>query len=83
MNGGPRNKLAFARGQAIRAEIRTYLLGLHPLARRPTWKEIQAHLRTRNHHLERSAICHHVQQIEIEAELDRSLSDSSPDDKAA
>lgn len=83
---GPRNRPAYERGQAIRARIREYLdeqAHLHRYARRPTWREIQGHLRTHNHWLERSAICHHVQQIELEAQLDRSQSAVLPTDKAA
>jgi hypothetical protein len=77
-----RNQAAFARGQRIRAAIRAYLLEqaqLRPFSRRPTWRQIQAHLHEHRYYLERSAICHHVAQIEIEAELrelDRSPSDS-------
>src|SRR6185437_3332335 len=73
----PRNRPAYERGQAIRATIRDYLdeqARLHRYGRRPPWKQIQAHLRTHNVYLERSAICYHVQQIELD-ELDRSPSD--------
>ena len=77
---GPRNRVAFARGQAIRRAIRDYLdaqVRLHPYSRRPTWREIQAYLRTRRFFIERSAICHHLQQIELDAELDRTDADLS------
>ena len=82
---GPRNRPAYERSQAIRAAIRAYLLGLHPLARRPTWKVIQAHLAEHRYYLERSAICHHLQQIELEAELElgRTGSAVSPPGEAA
>ncbi len=85
---GPRNRVAWERGQAIRAAIREYLdehARLHRYARRPTWREIQAHLRTRRYYVERSTICHHVQQIELAAELEigRHGADLSMPDAAA
>jgi hypothetical protein len=84
-----RNKVAYARGQAIRKAISDFLLEdarLHPFARRPSWREIQTHLRTRSYYIERSAICHHVQQLELEAELEelrRSAADVLPENEAA
>lgn len=83
---GPRNKPAWQRGQAIRATIRAYLLEqaqLHPFGRRPTWKQLQAYLRIAGYYLERSAICYHVQQIELDAEIGRIRSDVSSDSEAA
>jgi hypothetical protein len=79
MSGPPRNRPAYERGQVIRAAIREHLdehARLHRYARRPSWRQIQAHLSTRSVYLERSAICYHVQQIELE-ELGRSQSDLS------
>lgn len=74
---GPQNRPAWERGQHIRALIRAYLLDqsrLHPFSRRPTWREIQAHLRTRSYYLERSTILHHVQQLEL-SEIERHAAD--------
>jgi hypothetical protein len=85
---GPRNRVAWERGQAIRAAIREYLdehAQLHRYARRPTWREIQAHLRMRRYYIERSAICYHIQQIELGAELEigRQAADVSMPGEAA
>lgn len=82
---GPQNRPAFERGQRIRALIRDYLLDhsrAHPFSRRPSWRDIQAHLRSRGYYLERSAISHHVHQIEV-SEVDRHATDSLMPDRAA
>ena len=84
-----RNKVAYARGQAIRAEIRAYLLEharRHPLGRGLTAWEIQAHLRPLGVHLATSTIYWHLEQIR--AEVDEPLegcnfSNSSNPGKAA
>ena len=85
-----RNKVAYARGQAIRAEIRAYLLEharRHPLGRGLTAWEIQAHLRPLGVHLATSTIYWHLEQIRSETDDEplegRNFSNSSTAGEAA
>ena len=86
---GPRNRVAFERGQRAREAIRQLLLEhahRYPLGRSLTAWEIQAHLRPLGVHIATSTIYWHLEQIR--AEVDEPLegcnfSNSSNPGKAA
>ena len=68
---GPRNRVAWERGQRAREAIRQILLEYsqhRPLGRSLTAWEIQAHLRLLGVHLATSTIYWHVQQIRAEVD---------------
>ena len=71
MSGGPRNRVAWKRGQRAREAIRAALLEharRHPLGRSLTAWEIQMHLRPRGIHLATSTIYWHLEQIRAEVD---------------
>jgi hypothetical protein len=71
VSGGPRNRVAWERGQRAREAIRQLLLEYsqrYPLGRSLTAWEIQAHLRPLGIHLATSTIYWHLQQIRAEVD---------------